>query len=154
MQYRVAMQDDYGQIAGLYWIYLSEENDILPLEEAEFRARFIVFLKRHIGTDYICWVAEEAGKIISAVYIGILEKMPDLSNEPRWIGYVSHVFTLPTYRNRQIASELMDRVQDWARTHSFEILFALPGVKSVPFFERQAFVEDNRFMEYAFRIHE
>ena len=103
------------------------------------------------SVDYICWVAGEAGRIVSVVYIGMLEKMPSLSDERLRIGYVANVYTLPAFRNRGIAAELMDKVQDWARTHSFETLFVLPGEKSVPFFERQAFTADSAFMGYSFR---
>ena len=151
MQYRIASPADYGQLAHLYWTYASEENDSPEFVENAFTRRFHAFLKACMGVDYICWVAEEAGRIVSVVYIGMLEKMPSLSEERLRIGYVANVFTLPALRNREIAAGLMDTVQDWARTHSFETLFVLPGEKSVPFFERQAFSADNGIMGYSFR---
>ena len=151
MQYRIASPADFGQLAHLYWIYASEENDSPELDEDEFTRRFYAFLKAYMGVDYICWVAEGAGKMVSAVYVGTLEKMPSPSGERLRIGYVANVFTLPDFRNRGIAAGLMDTVQDWARTHSFETLFVLPGEKSVPFFERQAFSADNGMMGYSFR---
>lgn len=152
MQYRIAKQADYGQMANLYWHYTGEENDMSDIVEEEFTARFYAFLETHLGVDYVCQVAEEAGQIVSVVYIGILEKMPVPSGERVRIGYVANVYTLPAFRHRKIAAELMDVVQDWARTHSFEMLFVLPGEKSVPFFERQAFTDDHAIMEYAFRM--
>ena len=151
MQYQIASPADYGQMARLYWAYATEENDSTALDEDEFTRRFVAFLETYMGVDYICWVAGEAGRIVSVVYIGMLEKMPSLSDERLRIGYVANVYTLPAFRNRGIAAELMDKVQDWARTHSFETLFVLPGEKSVPFFERQAFTADSAFMGYSFR---
>ena len=151
MQYRLAQRSDFRQLARLYWACSTEENDLPEQGEEAFSGRWNAFLEDHIGTDYVCWVAEEAGEIVSHVYIGILEKMPVPREQPAWIGYVANVFTLPSFRNRGIAAELMDTAQDWARTHAFEALFVLPGVKSVSFFERQAFTEDNKLMEYAFR---
>ncbi len=151
MQCRIASPDDYGQMARLYRAYATEEGDSREWDEDGFTRRFHAFLKAYMDVDYICWVAEDAGRIVSAVYIGMLEKMPSLSDERLRIGYVAHVYTRPDFRNRGIAAELMDKVQDWARTHSFETLFVLPGEKSVPFFERQAFAADNTIMAYSFR---
>ena len=151
MQFKIALPADYGQMARLYWRYVTEDNDSPGMTEDAFTRRFVSFLEAFIGVDYICWVAEDAGRIVSAVYIGMLEKMPVPSGERLRIGYVANVFTLPAFRNRGIAAELMDTVQDWARTHSFETLFVLPGELSVPFFERQAFAADNAIMGYSFR---
>lgn len=151
MQYRLAVESDFRQLASLYLMYAGEESDLPKGGEKALLDRWHAFFEDHIGTDYVCWVAEEAGNIVSHVYIGMLEKMPLPGAGRDWIGYVANVFTLPAYRNHGIAAELMDTVQDWARTNSFEILFVLPGEQSVPFFERQAFTDNNRFMEYAFR---
>lgn len=151
MRFRIARPADYGQMAHLYWMYVTENKDFPGMTEEAFTRRFLTFLETVIGVDYICWVAEEAGRIVSAVYIGMLEKMPVPSGERLRLGYVANVFTLPAYRNRGIAAELMDTVQDWARTHSFETLFVLPGNQSVPFFERQAFAADHAIMGYSFR---
>lgn len=151
MQYRIASPADYGQLTHLYWTYTNEENDSPEFDEDEFTRRFHAFLKAHMGVDYICRVAEEAGRIVSVVYVGMLEKMPSPSGERLRMGYVANVFTLPALRNRRIAAGLMDTVQDWARTHFFETLFVLPGEKSVPFFERQGFSADSGMMGYSFK---
>ena len=151
MQYRIASPADYGQLAHLYRTYVTEENDSPEFDENNFTRRFHAFLEAHMGVDYICWLAEEGGVIVSAVYVGTLEKMPSSSGERLRIGYVANVFTLPAFRNRGMAAGLMDTVQDWARTHSFETLFVLPGEKSIPFFERQAFSTDNGMMGYSFK---
>lgn len=151
MKFRIALPADYSQLAHLYRTYIREENDSVELDEDEFTRRFYAFLTTHLGEDYICWVAKEAGRIVSAVYVGMLEKMPSPSGERLRLGYVAHVFTLPDFRNGGIAARLMDTVQDWARTLSFETLFVLPGERSVPFFERQAFAADKTIMGYSFR---
>ncbi len=151
MQFSIASPADYGQMARLYRVYATEENDSPEFNEDEFIRRFYAFLETYMGVDYVCWIASEAGRVVSVVYIGMLEKMPSFSEERLRIGYVAHVFTLPAYRNRGIAAGLMDTVQDWARTQSFETLFVLPGEKSVPFFERQAFAADDTIMGYSFR---
>lgn len=151
MQYRIASPADYGQLAHLYWTYASEENDSPEFDENAFTRRFHAFLKACMGVDYICWVAEEAGRIVSVVYIGMLEKMPSLSEERFAHRLCRKRLYLACFAQSGNRRRIDGYGSGLARTHSFETLFVLPGEKSVPFFERQAFSADNGIMGYSFR---
>ena len=148
MQYRLATEPDFEQLARLRWDYVDEMEELTEWDQDVFIRHFCTFLQAQIGSRYVCWVAEEAGKIVSNVFIGVIEKVPKPFSSGNLIGYVTNVYTHPDYRNQGIGSELMDRVQDWAKTHAFEVLFVRPTEPSIPFYERHAFAEADALMAY------
>ena len=152
--YRLATRDDADQLAELRWIH-EAENGAGALaagypaagDRAAFAGQFRAFVDRELGLNYACWVAETGGRLVSNVYIGMMNKVPKPGGEATRIGYVTNVHTLAEYRNRGIGSRLMRQVQAWARRSGFELLFVWPSERSIPFYERLGFDGDNDVME-------
>lgn len=76
-----------------------------------------------------------------------MPKLPRPSAPPGAWGYVTNVYTLPEWRNRRVASELLRRVIEWARAERLELLIVWPSERSVEFYERAGFSTENEVME-------
>jgi GNAT superfamily N-acetyltransferase len=88
---------------------------------------------------WTAWVAEAGGQIVSHVFVGLIEKIPRPTREPRFIGYVTNVYTRPGFRGRGIGSRLLGAVTEWARDHDVELLVVWPSEESLGLYERAGF---------------
>lgn len=149
MIYRLATLADAEQLADLRWAHVAEEADLALDSRDEFARRFCAFLEQELGAHYACWVAEDDGRIVAHIYVGMLNKVPKPIGDATRIGYVTNVHTVAEYRNQGIGSRLMEQVQGWARRHDFELLFVWPSERSVPYYRRLGFIGENEIMECA-----
>lgn len=86
-------------------------------------AAFEQWVKEKMGRgDYVGWLAEVDGNIVAGVGLWLMEWSPlphDLSNQR---GRVMDVYTLPGYRRRGLARELMTALLNWSRAHGLHSL--------------------------------
>lgn len=75
------------------------------------------------------WLAEENNQIVSVIFIDIVDNFAELPI----------VFTLPTFRNQGIATELFTYVITWAKSQNLTYLILWPTQKSQPFYSRLGF---------------
>jgi GNAT superfamily N-acetyltransferase len=54
-----------------------------------------------------CWVLETEGRVVGAVWLQLLEKLPNPVGEPEWHGYVSSLYVEPGLRARGLGSALL-----------------------------------------------
>jgi GNAT superfamily N-acetyltransferase len=153
MRFRVATDRDLTQLAELRWDFRGENGTERPVVSRE---KFIevckVFLKRGLESGYhTYWIAEQAGEIISQVFVHRIELVPRPCKIQDQFGYITNNYTKPAYRNKGIGSELMRRVKRWARDEDLELLIVYPSEEAVTFYERTGFCADNDVMELKLR---
>ena len=85
------------------------------------------------------WVAEVDGEIVSHMFVGLVDKIPRPTREPRWLGYLTNVYTRRAHRNLGIGAALLERVTAWARKSDVELLVVWPSEESLQFYERAGF---------------
>lgn len=69
------------------------------------------YIKKHIVDDsLVIWIATERDEIISAAMVCYYQLLPTISNKTGKTGYIQNVFTLPDYRGRGYATELMNKI--------------------------------------------
>jgi GNAT superfamily N-acetyltransferase len=71
--------------------------------------------------------------------VGLIEKIPRPTPEHRAIGYVTNVYTRPSFRGRGVGSRLLGAVTEWARDHDVELLVVWPSEESRGLYERTGF---------------
>lgn len=100
-----------------------------------------------IQKHWVYWIAELEGEIVSHIFVQRVRGVP----RPFWLnnayGYVSNVYTKPTYRRRGIGSQLMQHVLNWARHQEIDVLIVSISEESVTFYERAGFTAKNEWME-------
>lgn len=150
MTYRLADVNDAERLAELLWDHVDEDT---PLDSAG-KAAYILLCSEHIknrlGIDLHCWIADDSGLIAAHIYIIITPKIPKPGMLNRVSGRLSSVRTVPEYRNQGVGSALMDKVKTWSRERNLEELAVWPSERSVPFYERAGFKNENEIMEMLF----
>ena len=115
MLYRTATESDLAQLAAMRWDFRTElaEDRSPSVSREEFLRECEAFLRRGMAEgNWVYWVAEQDGRIMSHVCVQTVRKIPN----PRALhgawGYATNVYTRPERRNQGTASELIRRVQD------------------------------------------
>ncbi len=88
----------------------------VDLTEMETRYQTWVAAKLAAG-EYLGWLAEnDQGEPVSGVGLWLREWPPILNNPTGKQGYLENVYTLPEYRRRGLARQLMCVLLDWVQT--------------------------------------
>ena len=153
MQYRMATGKDITQLAKLRWDFREEDGSEHPVVG---RGEFIVvcskFLKRGLESGYhTYWIAEQAGEVISQIFIHRIDLVPRPCKIRDQFGYITNNYTKPEYRNKGIGSELMKRVKQWAKDEDMELLIVYPSEEAMTFYERAGFSAENDVLEITLR---
>jgi GNAT superfamily N-acetyltransferase len=153
MQYRIATDKDLAQLAELRWDFRSEDGTEQPVvDREEFVEACIELLKQGLASGiHTYWIAEQAGEIISQVFVHRIDLVPRPCKIRDQFGYITNNHTKPAYRNQGIGSELMRRVTQWARDEDLELLIVYPSEEAVTFYERAGFCAENDVMELKLR---
>ena len=138
--FRTATASDLPTLAAMRLAFTFED----PAPQATSRGDFEAAFEEIVGTGiasgrWTVWLAETANEIVSHVYVGLIEKIPRPTQEHRWIGYVTNVYTRPDHRGHGVGAALLERVTSWAAERDVELLVVWPSDESVGFYERAGF---------------
>ncbi|MBU5438926.1 GNAT family N-acetyltransferase [Tissierella sp. MSJ-40] len=154
MEYRIANKQDISQLVEMRWNFKMENKEEYNIcDKQEFINECESFFKKGLEEgNWTHWIAVDKGDIVSHISISHIRKIPKPSRLHDEYGYVTNVYTKPSYRGNGIGSELMDRVNKWAEEKDFEILIVWPSKKAIPFYKRKGFSNQNEIMEKVLRI--
>jgi GNAT superfamily N-acetyltransferase len=107
--FRSATQKDIAQLVRLRILMLCETNGLTqnpstPEFEVIVQSSFSESLQNQ---NYFGAVAELKGQIVSTNGVVLYRKPPTFKGPSGLVGYVTNVYTLPEFRKRGIASQLM-----------------------------------------------
>lgn len=114
LEYRRATIDDIERLVELRIAQLREEG---AEESVDLRPALREYYARHFSDGtFVSWVACDSGdSIVGTGGISLVEKPPYFGCPTGRIALLSSVYTLPSWRRRGIATELLRRVTDEAR---------------------------------------
>lgn len=143
MVIRLAAAADYAVLAEMKWLHAQEdaEIDLSLADKAAFIEEFVRFLKQ--GHGYRTFVAEEEGRILSAMYLNIIRKTPKPCGQSQSIAYLTSVFTLKEYRNKGIGAALLKHIKEYATQNGCELMFVWPSERSANWYRRNDFSAEN-----------
>lgn len=109
IQYIKGTREMIPQLVDFRMTFLLEEEDSVSEEEkAGLRERIKEYFDRNIDQDIVCYLAVDQERIVSAVFLVIIEKLANLSMQTGKIGFVCNVYTEPEYRRKGIAQKLIE----------------------------------------------
>ena len=99
------------------WMF-ADGNDYSEADLTKMEGLYEGWVARKLAAgDYWGWLAEtETGEVIAGVGLWLREWPPILYNYTGKQGFVENVFTLPDYRRRGIARQLMKAMLTWVNT--------------------------------------
>ncbi|MCL2356642.1 MAG: GNAT family N-acetyltransferase [Defluviitaleaceae bacterium] len=150
MVYRLATPADAACLAELFWKHTDEFEPCNPADKDAFISECAENIAQRLGADLYCWVVEIDGRIVAHANVIVAQKIPRPGKIVRRWGRLSTVRTVPEFRNQGTGGELMEKIKAWSREQGFEELLVGPSEKSVQFYERAGFKNDNEIMELLF----
>jgi ribosomal protein S18 acetylase RimI-like enzyme len=151
MNIRFGEEDDYLQLAELKWLHMEEddtdynETNVVGVDKEEFISEYVSFLER--DSNYQIFVAEENGTVLSAMFLCMIPKLPKPNRNSESIAYLTSVYTRKEYRNKEIGTSLLTFIKEYAIKQKCELLFVWPSDKSVSWYERNGFTNENEIYE-------
>lgn len=151
MNIRFSEEKDYIQLAEIKWLHCAEddrdynEHNLDGIDKQTFINEFITFVEEH--REYKIFVAEQDGIILSAMFVYIIPKIPKPNGHAKYIAYLTNVFTLKEYRNKGIGTKILSAIKEYLVEIQCELIFAWPADKSVHWYEKNGFDNENESFE-------
>jgi len=136
---RIANPDDAPALAKLRYQFRSTtwgdvEND------SEFLSRCEQWMQEHLQqSNWRCWVAEDDQKIIGALWLQLIEKIPNPTSEPEFHAYITNVFVHEAARGQGIGSRLVDEAISFCKQKRVHAVILWPSERSRSLYERHGF---------------
>ncbi|MGM1047958.1 MAG: N-acetyltransferase family protein [Bacillota bacterium] len=142
MKIRLATAKDIDQLVRMRWDFTNEYNEVKIAEEhyGDFYEECSVFLDQAIqGDKWFIWVAEANGKILSHIFIELIDKVPRPGRKTEPFAYMTNVYTRPEQRGKGLGSQLLKEIESWSREGNHEFIIVWPSDWSIEFYKRNGY---------------
>src|SRR4051812_20618417 len=114
---RFATAADAAQLAQLRYALRSSTGTATE-PQGEFIERCTSWMEDHLteGERWFCWVSERNGQLIGAVWLQLVEKIPNPRAETEHHAYLTNFYIDPSARGQGLGSQLLRRVVDWCES--------------------------------------
>ena len=118
-------------------------------DEATFVERCSAWMTPRLepAARWRAWVAETSDGIIGAVWIGLIEKMPNPIAEPEEHGYLTSFYVRAEARGTGVGTALLDAALGWCAERGVHAVMLWPTQRSRPLYERYGFAPPAALME-------
>jgi len=114
IQIRTATPSDASQLAKLRFGLRSRSTNIES--EEDFLGRCSRWMARALQQDnWCCWVAERDERLVGALWLQIIEKIPNPTAEPERIAYITNFFIDESQRGQGLGTCMLNEVLAWCR---------------------------------------
>ena len=93
------------------------------------------------------WFAEENGEVIATAGILFIQMPPAYSNPTGVRGYITNMYTAPEYRGKGIATSMLQKLMDEARSRSVFRIFLRASDLGKPVYKEFGFEGSDKWME-------
>jgi len=146
-QIRLADSSDARDLARLRYSFRSiTEHDIES--EAAFLTRCSSWMSERLQqSHWRCWVVEQDNAIIGALWLQLIEKIPNPTSEPEFHAYITNVFVDASVRGTGFGSRLLTEALSYCKQQSVHAVILWPTEKSRTLYERHGFAVRPDLME-------
>jgi GNAT superfamily N-acetyltransferase len=152
MVVRLAELKDIEQLIKMRWDFTLEENLTGKISEKDYDNFHIecqtLLVNAINGDQWYIWVSEVDGKIVSHIYIELVQKVPRPGRVTNPFAFMTNVFTLKEYRGKGIGSKLISMVNEWVCKMNYEFVIVWPSEQGVNFYKKNGYNHCIEPMEY------
>jgi ribosomal protein S18 acetylase RimI-like enzyme len=145
---RLAEPTDMPFLARLRYEFRAS-HDPATEDEADFLARCGAWMAARLapGSPWRCWVAEAAGRLVGAIWVQIIEKIPNPGAEAENHGYISNLYVEPSRRGAGLGSMLIETCVRFCEKEAVDAVILWPTPSSRRLYERHGFTVRNDLFE-------
>lgn len=152
MKIRLAENKDIEQLIKMRWDFTIEHDESKKIQHTpyhKFEKECQAFLENALNSgQWFIWVAEENDKILSHIYIELIQKVPRPGRVTRPFAYMTNVYTINEYRNKGIGSKLLSSINEWIMENKYEFVIVWPSDDAIEFYKKNGYVHCTEPMEY------
>ncbi len=127
---------------------LRSSTGVTTEPKTEFLKRCAAWMEDHLQSDpWHCWVAEEDDQLIGAIWLQLVEKIPNPRSEAEHHAYLTNFYVEEDRRGRGIGAELVRAVIEWCKTRDVHAIILWPTDRSRSLYERNGFAVRDDIME-------
>src|SRR5262245_28189965 len=117
--------------------------------EADFLARCGAWMAARLapGGHWRCWVAEEADRVVGAIWLQIIEKIPNPVAEAENHGYISNLYVEPSRRGAGLGSRFLETCLRFCEKEAVDAVILWPTPRSRRLYERHGFAAREDLLE-------
>lgn len=143
--------EDIPDLIKMRFDFTAEEKEVDSSQYEPFYKECLEFFNEiEQSHRWKIWVAEIDTKIVSHVYVEVIDTVPRPGRKKSPWGYVTNVYTIPGYRAKGIGGKIMDTINGWAKEYGLTFLMVWPSEASVEFYRRFGFERAEEAMENHF----
>jgi GNAT superfamily N-acetyltransferase len=137
---RLAELTDAPSLARLRYEFRAS-HDLATEDEAAFLARCGAWMAARLapGSSWHCWVAEEAGRVVGAIWLQLIEKIPNPGAEAEHHGYISNLYVEPARRGFGLGAMLIEACVRFCEKEALDAVILWPTPRSRRLYERHGF---------------
>lgn len=143
-QVTVAIADGYD-VDSLADLRASWNAGVDTTADPFFRAEFRTWFEAEQAHRQF-WLAFCDGEPVGMVNLLIFDRMPASFGPSGGWAYLGNMFVRESFRNDGVGAQLLATVLGWADNQQLERVVLNPSERSVAFYERHGFVDDNRLL--------
>lgn len=114
------------------------DNDVES--EATFLTRCSSWMSERLQqSNWRCWVVEQDSAILGALWLQLIEKIPNPTSEPEFHAYITNVFINEAARGAGLGSQLLTEALTFCKQQSVHAVILWPTEKSRTLYERHGF---------------
>src|SRR5262249_61238381 len=137
---RLAGPTDAPSLARLRYEFRAGRDPAMEAE-AGFVERCRAWMASRLTPEshWRCWVVEEAGRLVGAVWLQLIEKIPNPGAEAETHGYISNLYVEPSRRGGGLGSMLMDTCLRFCEKEAVDAVILWPTQRSRSLYDRNGF---------------
>lgn len=98
--------------------------------------------------QWFIWIAEVDDKIVSHIYIELVQKVPRPGRITYPFVYMTNVFTVAEYRNKGIGSKLLNSINEWVEERNYEFVMVWPSNEAINYYKKNGYEHSTEVMQY------
>ena len=143
---RFATFTDAKPLAQLRYALRSKPHD--NESESAFLERCHTWMTIHLHQPFWrAWVLEDDDRIIGALWLQLIEKIPNPTSEPELMAYITNVFVNEDARGKGLGSSLLSTALEFCKRENIKTVILWPSKKSRTLYERHGFAVREDLME-------
>ena len=140
MHIRKATHEDLDALIQIRIDFLRDDADSMSMDmENTLRTQLAIYIPQHLNRDLFVFLAEEAGRMTSTVFLSMIEKIPNTLYPNGRTGVVHNVYTYLAYRKTGLATALLQEMVTQARLLDISAVDLIATEDGRPLYEKAGF---------------